>query len=125
MDFSVKLLVLFCMMFCHVVDDYYLQGILAKMKQQNWWKENAPDKMYEHDYIVALFVHAFSWSFMISIPVFFVNKDYVSICFMVVMNMFIHAFIDDLKANQRQINLIQDQVVHFFQILLTWVMFVM
>ena len=26
----------------HIVDDYYLQGILAKMKQKSWWKEVAP-----------------------------------------------------------------------------------
>lgn len=120
MTFSVKLLVLFCMMFCHVVDDYYLQGILANMKQQSWWKKNVPNKMYEHDFIVALIVHAFSWSFMISVPVFFVNKNYIFICFMIIVNMFLHALIDDLKSNKRKINLIQDQVTHFFQILVTW-----
>jgi len=125
MDFSVKLLVLFCMMFCHVIDDFYLQGILAKMKQQSWWKENAPDKMYEHDYIVALIIHAFSWSFMISVPVFFVGKNYIFICFMIIVNMFLHALIDDLKANQRKINLIHDQVTHFLQILVTWGVLVM
>lgn len=76
--------------------------------------------MYEHDYIVALIIHAFSWSFMISIPVFFVSKNYIFICFMIIVNMFLHALIDDLKANKRKINLIQDQTVHFFQILVTW-----
>ena len=65
---AMKVFILFAMIFCHIVDDYYLQGILASMKQRQWWKENAPNKMYEHDYIVALIMHAFSWSFMISIP---------------------------------------------------------
>ncbi len=44
--------VILLMIFCHIVDDYYLQGILAKMKQKMWWKENAPDNIhYKYDYI--------------------------------------------------------------------------
>ena len=40
---SYKEMLLFFMMFCHVVDDFYLQGILAQMKQESWWKENYPE----------------------------------------------------------------------------------
>ena len=42
-----KMFLLFAMLFLYIVDDYYLQGILASMKQKKWWKENAPDKLYE------------------------------------------------------------------------------
>lgn len=31
----IKLLLL--MIFAHIIDDYYLQGILAHMKQKVWW----------------------------------------------------------------------------------------
>lgn len=34
-----KLFVLFSMFFLHIVDDYYLQGILAKMKQKSGGKK--------------------------------------------------------------------------------------
>ena len=63
-----KLFILFCMLFCHVVDDYYSQGILASMKQKSWWEKNAPDELYKNDYKMALFMHSFSWSFMIMLP---------------------------------------------------------
>lgn len=33
--------VLLAMVFCHIVDDYYLQGWLASAKQRKWWEENA------------------------------------------------------------------------------------
>ncbi len=46
--------VLLSMIFLHIVDDYYLQGILASMKQKSWWEENAPQRLYKYDYIVAL-----------------------------------------------------------------------
>ena len=46
-----KILVLFLMLFLHVVDDYYLQGILASMKQKSWWQKNAPDNLYNLFYI--------------------------------------------------------------------------
>ena len=59
------------MIFCHIVDDYYLQGWLASAKQKKYWEENAPDKMYKHDYIWALIMHSFSWAFMVMLPVAF------------------------------------------------------
>lgn len=113
-----------CMVFMHIVDDYYLQGILASMKQKSWWlkQESYCDK-YKYDYIVALIMHAFSWSFMIMLPLIwsfnFVFNWLVYSIF--VVNVFIHAFIDDLKANKKKINLIQDQSIHIIQIVITYI----
>ena len=59
--------ILILMLFAHIVDDYYLQGWLASAKQKKWWEKNAPDKLYKFDYIMALFMHSFSWTFMIMI----------------------------------------------------------
>ena len=36
-------------------------------------------------------------------------------------NVITHMIVDDLKANDKKINLIQDQIIHMFQILLTWI----
>jgi hypothetical protein len=58
------------MLFCHIVDDYYLQGILALMKQKTWWKKQTLNSLYKYDYIMALCEHAFSWTFMIFLPIF-------------------------------------------------------
>lgn len=109
------------MIFFHIVDDYYLQGWLASAKQKKYWQENAPDKMYEFDYIWALIMHSFSWSFMIMLPIAVVNGFDMSISFLIafMINLAVHAFTDDLKANKRKINLWTDQIIHLCQIALT------
>ena len=66
-DTSVLLLIL--MMFAHIIDDFGLQGIMASMKQKSYWEKTNSDDMYKYDYIAALIMHAFSWSFMIMLPV--------------------------------------------------------
>ena len=44
--------VLLLMFFFHIVDDYYLQGILASMKQSEWWKNQKEySDMYKNDYV--------------------------------------------------------------------------
>ena len=118
--------VLILMFFCHIVDDYYLQGWLAPAKQKQWWKENAPDKLYRFDYIWALIMHSFSWSFMIMLPIaiytnFVINGTFVA---MLVFNTAMHAFVDNLKANKRIINLWVDQFCHIVQIAGTFYAFV-
>lgn len=124
-----KIFILIAMIFCHIADDYYLQGWLAQAKQRNWWKKNAPDELYKNDYKMALAEHAFSWTFMVHIPIigYFLWKgstieNYViGFCVSFIVNWTIHAITDDLKANKLKINLIQDQMIHFVQILITWI----
>ena len=110
------------MFFMHIVDDYYVQGILASMKQKSWWQkqETYCDK-YKHDYKVALFMHAFSWTFMIMLPLFLVYGFNYNIYVGIVMlaNWKIHYAVDDLKANKKKINLWQDQLIHIVQIIIT------
>ncbi len=116
-----EILILFSMIFCHIVDDYYLQGILASMKQKSWWKkQESYNENYQHDYIIALIMHAFSWAFMIMLPFILVGVNQYSIVIPIAINAIIHAFIDDLKANKKKINLMSDQIIHILQILLTW-----
>lgn len=114
------------MIFCHIVDDYYLQGWLASAKQKKYWEENAPDKMYKHDYIWALIMHSFSWAFMVMLPVAFLMSFNIGFDFVMtfIWNVIIHAITDDAKANRRKINLIQDQITHLIQIVLTFVFLV-
>ena len=117
------LFVLLSMMFCHIVDDYYLQGKLALFKQRSWWEEKAPDKMYKYDYIVGLIIHSFSWAFMVMMPVAVSQEFQIGSIFMVILiiNTVVHAIVDDLKANKRKINLITDQLVHVCQIIITFI----
>ena len=114
------------MIFCHIADDYYLQGWLASAKQKKYWQDNAPDKMYRYDYIWALLMHAFSWSFMVMLPIAFSLSFDVSVLFGAVFafNVAIHAFTDDLKANKKKINLWVDQIIHLTQIAITAIIFI-
>ena len=122
-----KILILFIMLFLHIVDDYYLQGVLAKMKQKAFWEENAPDPMYKNDYIVALVEHAFSWTFMIMLPAMVWMFYYQNIhlgwyVILFVWNVVLHSLVDHAKANMKLINLYEDQRVHFIQIMMTWIL---
>ena len=109
------------MIFLHIVDDYYLQGILAQLKQKKFWKEQAPDELYKYDYIWALIMHAFSWTFMIMLPLIFVSPISPAFYVIFVVNLAIHAYVDNLKANKHKINLWQDQLIHLAQIILTFI----
>ena len=119
---------LLTMIFCHILDDFCLQGWLASAKQKEYWEKNAPEPLYRFDYIPALIMHSLSWSFMITIPL----KVY-SVCMhfndgwllpvMFLVNMAIHAIVDHLKANKKKINLVIDQSIHILQILISFTVY--
>ena len=109
------------MIFLHIVDDYVLQGILAQMKQKKFWEDNAPDEKYKYDYIWALIMHSFSWTFMTMLPLALHGGSVGPLFyFFFVINMLVHGFTDDLKANRFKINLWEDQLIHMAQILITF-----
>lgn len=113
------------MVFFHIIDDYVLQApCLSSLKQKSWWKESAPDTMYKHDYIWALIMHSFSWAFMVMLPIAYVQQFDASYKFAIIFafNVAIHAFVDNMKANWKMINLWQDQAVHLLQIGMTFLL---
>lgn len=111
------------MIFLHIIDDYTLQGWLASAKQKKYWTENAPQEIYKYDYICALLVHSFSWAFMIMLPIAFIKSFNIDLLFVLFLidNMLIHAYVDNEKANKFTINLWQDQIIHFIQIIFTFI----
>lgn len=123
-----KIALLICMLFAHIVDDYYLQGWLASAKQKKWWEKNASDKLYKKDYLMALFCHSLSWAIMIFLPILIyslcnnIGLDWFYLT--IPINLAIHFIVDDLKANKLKINLIADQSIHFIQIIITWITFI-
>lgn len=119
-----KVIVLLFMVFCHIVDDYYLQGWLASAKQREWWKKNAPNEMYKYDYLVALFFHSFSWTFMMMLPLLIYTILFGGVYYQLLFigNIVIHFYVDNEKANKKKINLVQDQLYHMMQIFGTWLL---
>ena len=120
-------MILLLMVFLHIVDDFYLQRILASMKQKSWWiKQEGYKELYKHDYVMALFMHAFSWTFMVMLPIAYCMNWEISVFFgfVFVWNTVVHMVIDHLKANKGLINLVQDQTIHLGQICATFALFV-
>jgi hypothetical protein len=118
-------LVLILMIFMHIIEDFHMQGILASLKSETWWKDNYPDNKYRYDYIICLLLHSIEWTIFIMFIPFIVNiptdinmkTGYISLF---IINTSFHAYIDNLKANKGRLNLIQDQILHLIQILFTW-----
>ena len=115
------------MILFHIIDDFVFQPIcLSKLKQKNWWKENIKNEdeleKYKDDYKAALLIHSLSWSIMIHLPLFLIANNFW-LWFSVTMNMLIHCIVDDLKANDKKLNLVEDQVIHMVQILITFLLF--
>ena len=110
------------MILMHIVDDYYLQGILASMKQKKWWeKQEGYKSLYKNDYKMALLMHSMSWSIMILLPaIFLFNVQGIVLLAIFIINTFIHYVVDNEKANKLRINLMVDQTLHIMQIFITW-----
>jgi hypothetical protein len=126
---DVNVLVLFSMIFMHTIADFRTQGILTSMKSIKWWKNNYPDKLYQYDWIMSLFIHAFQWTFMITIPgvIYWIIYSEFNLAYyliLVVVNTIIHMLIDHSKANLNNINLIIDQICHILQIIGSFIVFV-
>ena len=131
MDLNKDILVLILMLFFHVIDDFCLQQVLAKLKQKKFWLENYPQELYKDDYIIALIIHAFEWSVMIHLPivvyllfdchdVFLSSPRFNIFIGLFIGQIFIHAIVDNLKANYLKISLLDDQVIHLTQIVISW-----
>lgn len=123
-----KIFILLVMIFLHIIDDYKLQigSTLNYLKQKEWWKGQKGYKdLYKYDYIPALITHSFSWSFMIMLPIALsLHFDIGWWTIAYIVNMIVHAFVDDLKANKFKINLVIDQTIHLIQIIVTWLIFI-
>lgn len=129
------LIVIFSMLFLHIIADFIVQNeFMSKFKQKSKWKDACIDefktyekadkmlKKYKFDYIPVLFVHAFSWAFITYLPLLhyvFYSKILMpeTWCVFVLIQTFVHMYIDNKKCNKFEINLIVDQLLHFLQIL--------
>lgn len=106
----------------HIFADFKWQGILGSYKCKDYW--NVPDNptphMYWRDWFSALVIHSIEWSAITFFPLIFTLNPVVWSIY-VIGNAFVHAIIDHMKANLNYINLNQDQMAHFFQIIGTLV----
>lgn len=111
----------------HIIDDFVFQPIcLSKLKQKSFWIEkckisNIDISKYKNDYKMSLFIHSLSWSIMIILPYLFgLSISSILLGILIVANLIIHYNIDNLKANEMKINLMDDQIIHFIQLIITY-----
>lgn len=106
------------MVLCHIIADFHLQGIMGDMKQKSFWKPYG--EQYQNDWKPVMLLHGIEWAIIVSVPCLLTSWFDVSWWFIaaVIVTGLTHAYIDNLKANNFQINLIEDQALHMLQIVL-------
>ena len=110
-------IVFILMLLAHFFADFHLQGIFADMKQEQWWN-NSKNK---YDYLAALAIHSAEWTLWMMIPLFLLPYlDLGMFLLLAALNIVVHSLTDNSKANYRDINLVQDQVIHLTQIAFTY-----
>ena len=110
-------IVLVLMLLAHVFADFHLQGILADMKQEQWWSNSK----YKYDYLAALAIHSAEWTLWMMIPLFLLpHLDLGMFLLLAALNIVVHSLTDNSKANYRDISLVQDQIIHLAQIAFTY-----
>ena len=118
------------MVLCHTIDDFVFQPIiLSKLKQKQWWIDTCKEKgldfsFYAHDYIAGLLIHAMSWSTMIMLPLILLNPENKWLILGWLINVAVHSYVDHLKANTYKLTLVNDQLIHILQIMITILIFV-
>lgn len=127
------MMIILSMLFLHIIADFLVQNeFISRFKQKKEWDRYFHDdkmsdtlvcsKKYKYDYIPVLFVHAFSWAFITYLPLLhyvFYSKILLPEvwCIFVLIQTFVHMYIDNKKCNKFEINLIIDQLLHFLQVL--------
>ena len=127
--FDTMILMLLGMLLMHCIEDFHVQGILANLKRYEWWLDefmkqgrDLPPK-YAKDYLVALVAHSFEWTmFVLAVPIALgMHRHMDQVLLFAVVNTAIHAFVDNLKANEHLISLVADQAIHLAQIVGIWI----
>ena len=117
-------LIFYLVLGLHFFADFNLQiqGGLNKFKCKEWWRKIAPDKKYRNDYKCAMLIHSLFWAIVTFLPLLLLKPITVASDLYIgaiVVNAPIHYVIDEVKANQRLINLWTDQILHLIQIVIT------
>ena len=119
---KLHVIVFILMLLAHIFADFHLQGILADMKQEQWWEQQEGyNSKYKYDYLSVLAIHSAEWTLWMMIPLFLLpHLDLGMFLLLAALNIVVHFLTDNSKANYRDINLVQDQALHLAQIAFTY-----
>lgn len=115
-------IVFILMLLAHSFADFHLQGILADMKQEQWWKkQEGYNSKYQYDYVAALAIHSAECTLWVMMPLMLLpHLDLGIFLLLAALNTVVHYLTDNSKANYKDINLVQDQIIHLAQIAFTY-----
>lgn len=136
---SYKIFILFFMLLMHYIEDFHLQGCLANLKQKKWWEKQMSNNdmhshyalehsIYRNDYKMSLFAHSIENALFVMLPMIVdmlisefthcLQNTWILFIPSTILICVSHYLIDDSKANEMKINLVQDQLYHLCIILL-------
>ena len=136
---SYKIFILFLMLLMHYIEDFHLQGCLANLKQKKWWEKQMSNNdiyshyvleysIYKNDYKMSLFAHSIENALFVMLPLIVdmlilefthcLQNTWILFIPSTILICVSHYLIDDSKANEMKINLVQDQLYHLCVILL-------
>ncbi len=115
------------MVLLHLINDFVFKPqILTNLTCKSWWEKNAPQKMYESDYITALFLQGLLWSSLVHLPIILTEiVPMVWLTLSILINAIINALICNLVVNRKEMNLFLSQITFINQILIIWLIFVL
>jgi hypothetical protein len=95
--------------------------------RRDWWTCNPDGTRNRYDYIIALAIHSLFWSFTILFPIAYRLGFEFSwfYSFAIIGNAIIHGIVDNHRINVKKINLVLQEAAHIWQILLTYLLFVL
>lgn len=112
--------VLILMLIFELFADSMLQFKLPRYKR----KENCEQYigLKQYIWIVALLVHGLIVSSFMILPmiVMKIHVPIITIIIAIILNILLHAYVDHYKCNMKQINYIEDRIIHITQVFLTW-----
>lgn len=126
-----RLIILVSMLAMHVIGDWVLQTpLMCDLKQKAWWQQNYGFQKNARDYKMVILMHSMLWSACVMMPVLVYQlwigcSDLKAIVLLLVfvINMLVHAWIDDLKANKDKLSLVDDHAVHLLQVAIIFFFF--
>ena len=105
---------------CNIADNEKRIAMSKKWMEYTDSVHDAKDaaSKYKMDYMAGLLCHCVMWGVVTFFPfVFVVNSRVFSVA--LIVNIIVHAIVDHIKCNKEMINLCTDQLIHFFQVVIT------
>lgn len=107
----------------HIIDDFILKrlGNFYNTKQKKFWEPHNEEhnNKYYLNYYARLVIHCISWSILVHLPILLLTQTPEIIIFVSsIIQAINHGIVDNEKCNRQELSLLEDQILHFVQLIL-------